>query len=80
MMACFKCYLDPLSLHQKKMSELDSLWQNILDPRMKLVLKHICRAWPKPCTAFQLCIWEARMRGALFTPTQLPYAISTKIS
>ena len=38
MLARYQCYLDPLSSHQTKTSsELDPLWQNILDLRMIII-------------------------------------------
>ena len=42
MMARLQWYLDPSSPHQlKKMSKLDPLWQNFLDPRMiSIMLGH----------------------------------------
>ena len=39
MMARFKLYLDPISPHQLKenLSEVDPLWQNLLNPRMSSI-------------------------------------------
>ena len=57
MMARLYFHLDTLSIHkqkkkEKKLTMLDFLWQNILDPSMMLLLLHVSAAFE-----LQACIY-----------------------